>query len=75
MFENLGERLQNAVHKMKGYGKIIEENINVNLIISGYYEIKNEFQEAETLKLDAQKLYADNERKLLNIEQEIENIF
>ena len=28
MFENLGERLQNALHKMKGYGKITEENIN-----------------------------------------------
>ena len=28
MFENLGERLQNAVHKMKGYGKITEENIS-----------------------------------------------
>lgn len=28
MFENLGDRLQNAIHKMKGYGKITEENIN-----------------------------------------------
>ena len=28
MFENLGERLQNAVHKIKGYGKITEENIS-----------------------------------------------
>lgn len=27
MFENLGERLQNAVHKVKGYGKITEDNI------------------------------------------------
>lgn len=27
MFENLGDRLQNAIHKMKGYGKITEENI------------------------------------------------
>ena len=27
MFENLGERLQNAIHKIKGYGKITEENI------------------------------------------------
>lgn len=27
MFESLGERLQSAVHKIKGYGKITEENI------------------------------------------------
>ena len=27
MFENLGERLQNALHKIKGYGKITEDNI------------------------------------------------
>lgn len=28
MLENLGDRLQSAVHKIKGYGKISEENIN-----------------------------------------------
>jgi len=28
MFENLSDRLQNVMHKMKGYGKITEENIN-----------------------------------------------
>ena len=27
MFESLGERLQNAIHNIKGYGKITEENI------------------------------------------------
>ncbi len=27
MFENLGDRLQNAIHKIKGYGKITEDNI------------------------------------------------
>ena len=27
MFENLGDRLQNALNKIKGYGKISEENI------------------------------------------------
>lgn len=27
MFENLGDRLQNAVNKIKGYGKITEDNI------------------------------------------------
>ena len=27
MFETLGDRLQNAVHKIKGYGKISEDNI------------------------------------------------
>jgi len=28
MFENLSDRLQNVVHKMKGYGKITEDNIS-----------------------------------------------
>ena len=28
MFENLSDRLQDVVHKIKGYGKITEENIN-----------------------------------------------
>lgn len=28
MFENLGERLQNVIHKVKGYGKITEDNIS-----------------------------------------------
>lgn len=27
MFESLGSRLQNAIHKIKGYGKITEDNI------------------------------------------------
>ena len=27
MFENLGDRLQNALSKIKGYGKITEDNI------------------------------------------------
>ncbi|HIT37962.1 MAG TPA: signal recognition particle protein [Candidatus Onthousia faecipullorum] len=27
MFESLGDRLQNALHKIKGYGKITEDNI------------------------------------------------
>ena len=27
MFESLGDRLQSAVHKIKGYGKITEDNI------------------------------------------------
>ena len=27
MFDSLGDRLQNAIHKIKGYGKITEENI------------------------------------------------
>ncbi|MFV0249789.1 MAG: signal recognition particle protein [Bacilli bacterium] len=29
MFENLGDRLQNVMNKIKGYGKITEENISV----------------------------------------------
>lgn len=28
MFESLGDRLQEAIHKIKGYGKITEENIS-----------------------------------------------
>lgn len=28
MFESLGDRLQSAIHKIKGYGKITEENIS-----------------------------------------------
>ena len=28
MFESLGDRLQNAIHNIKGYGKITEENIS-----------------------------------------------
>ena len=28
MFENLGDRLQNVMNKIKGYGKITEENIS-----------------------------------------------
>lgn len=28
MFESLGDRLQNAIHKIKGYGKITESNIS-----------------------------------------------
>ena len=28
MFENLSDRLQDVMHKIKGYGKITEDNIN-----------------------------------------------
>ena len=28
MFENLGDRLQNALNKIKGYGRITEDNIS-----------------------------------------------
>ena len=28
MFESLGDRLQNTLQKMKGYGKITEENVS-----------------------------------------------
>ena len=28
MFETLGDRLQDAIHKIKGYGKITEDNIS-----------------------------------------------
>jgi len=36
--------------------------------------IKEEFQEAENLKLEAQKLYAEYERKLLNKDKELSEI-
>ena len=39
MFENLSDRLQSAIHKMIGYGKITEENINEVM-----KEIRQEFQ-------------------------------
>ncbi|MBR5599091.1 MAG: hypothetical protein IKW39_03525 [Alphaproteobacteria bacterium] len=45
-----------------------------NLITSRIQRIKNEFVEAENLKLDAQKVYADYERKFLNIKEEIDDI-
>lgn len=28
MFESLGDRLQNAVNKIRGYGRITEDNIS-----------------------------------------------
>ena len=28
MFENLSDRLQGVIHKIKGYGKITEDNIS-----------------------------------------------
>lgn len=44
------------------------------LIANRISRIKQEFQDAEELKLDAQKLYAEYERKLLNVEKEIDDI-
>ncbi len=44
------------------------------LIANRISRIKKEFQDAEELKLDAQKVYAEYERKLLNVESEIDNI-
>ena len=32
MFENLSDRLQGVMHKIKGYGKITEDNINEDKI-------------------------------------------
>ena len=38
MFENLSDRLQDVVHKIKGYGKITEENISeINNIKKAYF--------------------------------------
>lgn len=44
------------------------------LIDNRISRIKNEFQEAEELKLDAQKVYAEYERKLSNVENEVNDI-
>ena len=51
MFENLGDRLQSAVNKIKGYGKITEDNIfelkelfpddNIGVDVSSSLEINN----------------------------------
>lgn len=45
-----------------------------NILTERISRIKQEFEEAETLKLDAQKNYANYERKLLKIEDEINEI-
>ncbi len=44
------------------------------LITNRIARIKQEFQDAEELKLDAQKVYAEYERKLLNVEKEVDDI-
>ncbi len=44
------------------------------LIIKRIARIKNEFQEAENLKLEAQKLYAGYERKFLDADDEVARI-
>ena len=40
MFENLSERLQNTMHKIKGYGKITEDNNR--RVVHGHGETSNE---------------------------------
>ena len=50
---------------LKAIKKLIDTRIS---------RIKNELNEAETLKLEAQQLYSDYERKLANIKKEIEDI-
>lgn len=49
--------------------KAVKEMINVRI-----KRIKDELQYAEELKMDAQKLYAEYERKYLNTEQEVAEI-
>ncbi len=44
------------------------------MIIARIKRIKDELQYAEELKMDAQKLYAEYERKYLNTEQEVAQI-
>lgn len=50
---------------LKAIKKLIDNRIS---------RIKNELNEAETLKMEAQQLYSDYERKLTNIKKEIEDI-
>ena len=45
-----------------------------DLIQKRINRIKQELNEAENIKLEAQKLYADTERSLLNVDKEIEDI-
>lgn len=45
-----------------------------DLIQKRINRIREELNEAESIKLEAQRLYADTERKLLNIENEVEDI-
>ncbi len=45
-----------------------------NLITKRIIRIKRELQEAENLKLEAQKLYAEYERKFLNTDKEVSDI-
>lgn len=44
------------------------------LITKRIIRIKTELQEAEKLKLDAQKVYAEYERKLQNVDNEVDEI-
>ena len=48
MFENLSDRLQGIAHKIKGYGKITEDNI------SDMMSFKNEKDRQEFIKLIAE---------------------
>lgn len=45
-----------------------------NLITKRIIRIKRELQDAESLKLEAQKLYAEYERKFLNTDKEVADI-
>ena len=45
-----------------------------NLITKRIIRIKRELQEAENLKLEAQKLYAEYERKFINTDKEVADI-
>lgn len=45
-----------------------------DLIAKRINRIKQELNDAENIKLEAQKLYADTERKLINIDKETEDI-
>ena len=49
--------------------KVIKELISKRIT-----RIKTELQEAENLKLDAQKLYAEYERKFINMDNEVNEI-
>ena len=68
MFENLSDRLQNVMHKIKGYGRITEDNINdmmreirLSLLEADVnYKVVKEF----TNKVKAKALGTDVNKKL-----------
>ena len=58
MFESLGEHLQNAIDKIKGYGKITEDNISDMM-----REIRLALLEADVNYKVVKRIYDKSKRK------------